>query len=442
MKKLFLLLSFVLTFQAFAQTTSEPFAKGNSQGLNWELRLNLPDCDHAGQKPGAFCTYKDMYKAARKSGVEDKLRDWMFDPEVKALFLAYFSFSNKTIRKRLCSASQKRQLPITIYLDDANADELREWFDTKCKGQKTIVVKRLGAPFMSPGGHLQHAKIFMAAGTKNLKEYTKMSTSEKAEARNRTLKFTSSSANMSSGGLSVHFENWLLFEQNETKNLAQSNICAFLAFEDATKEASNPRDIFAKSYNSCQKRIEDSRRRDISVIMVPTKSSYKPLNAMKNVVNSAKKNLRVAIHRLTTAQIYRSIFGKKADSVDFEMIMDDDTLRVGVRDGGLARDVGSNDIKAYRHLRRKGEVTFMETNAETHLFHNKFVIADDKALFQGAGNFTGRALNTYGYGNYEQFYEIRIPEIVKAYIRGFQEMKRRSTKRSNHPVGNHADLDL
>lgn len=441
MKNIILLLAIVLSFKALSET-SRPYASGNSNGLNWELRLNLPDCDNAGQKPGAFCTFKDMYKAARKSGVEDRLYDWMMDPEVKALFLAYFSFSNKTIRKRLCTTSLKRQIPITIYLDQANADELQGWFVSKCKGQKTIKIKRLGAPFASKGGHLQHSKIFMASQTVKLKEYALMNEEEKAQARQRELKFTSSSANMSSGGLSVHFENWLMFGQNETKQLAQTNVCAFLAFEKATAEYANPREVFATQYQSCYKRIQDKRRKDISMIMVPTKSSYKPLNSMRSVVNSASKNLRVAIHRLTTSQVYRSILGKKADYVDFEMIMDDDTLRVGVRDGGLARDVEASDIRAYRYLRNKGEVTFMETNAETHLFHNKFIIADDKALFQGAGNFTTRALNTGRYGNYEQFYEIRIPEIVKAYVRGFEEMKRRSTKRSNHPVGNHADLDL
>jgi phosphatidylserine/phosphatidylglycerophosphate/cardiolipin synthase-like enzyme len=86
----------------------------------------------------------------------------------------------------------------------------------------------------------------------------------------------------------------------------------------------------------------------------------------------------------------------------------------------------------------------METNADstTHLFHNKFIVIDDKVVFNGAGNFTSASLNTFGLGNMEQFYIIKIPELVQAYSKGWDTLHFRSTKATNHPVGSQPEKGI
>jgi hypothetical protein len=446
-----------LTSVNLAFAASEPYASGVSKDLTWEARFNMPDCEHEGRKKGAWCLQSDQQVAAKKSGIQDKLISWMEDEKVKSVYLAYFSFSNKTIRKALCKNAESKDLKVTIYLDQSKSPSLQEWFEDNCsvKALKNISVSGFGSAFGLPGSHLQHAKIFLTSETKNLKTIANMNASEKAAAKTQRTNFTSSSANMSSNGLAMHFENWMFYGQSSDKNLAQQNVCVFEAFKSIkTDGAVDSRDKYAKSYARCKKTIKAKMRNDIYFYMVPaTEKKYTPYYAMQSVAKKATKSLRVAIHRLTTGAIYRSVLGKAASKgVKVKVLMDDDTLRTGVVNGGPASDVASHDIKAYRYLRSQHniEVKFMETNADTipefsgvpHLFHNKFIVADDKALFQGAGNFTGTALNINRNGNYEQFYQIKVKEIVKAYKNAWDELNARTTKRGDHPVGHHADMDL
>ncbi|MDA9793130.1 phospholipase D-like domain-containing protein [Bacteriovoracaceae bacterium] len=445
--------SFLAATISFA-TTSAPFASGVSGDLKWEVRFNLPSCKHEGGKENAWCLYTDQKKNSKKSGIADKLKNWAFDDEVKSLHLAYFSFSNKTVRFTLCDASEMGK-NVNIYLDQSNSDSLDMWFDEECKDRSNINVYGLGAPFNSENGHLQHAKVFLASTTTGLKTYKEMNTVQRKAARGRNLRFTSSSANMSSNGLALHFENWMFLETKENKNLAQKNICLFKSFEKVSNSVvQDARSYFSESFQECVGDISAKKRSDLDFYVVPAaKGMPLPFDGMKKLVFDTKAYLRVAIHRLTTASVYKwLISGASKRGVDVKLIFDDDTLRTGVQDGGNAHDVGESDIKAYRYLRdnTKAEISFMETNAVTipalggvpHLFHNKFMISDGKALFQGAGNFTGRALNTYGPGNYEQFYIIRIPEVVKAYEDGWNVLRSRSTLRADHPVGHHADIEM
>src|SRR5690606_5009602 len=77
-----------------------------------------------------------------------------------------------------------------------------------------------------------------------------------------------------------------------------------------------------------------------------------------------------------------------------------------------------NMRQEYKHVRRlsalKAKVRYVETNHQARLLHhNKFMVFHDRraprAAFVGAGNFTGDAFNT----NLENFYMVRIPEIVQ-----------------------------
>lgn len=430
--KFFLFILFSLSNALYA---SPPFAKGQSEELKWEVRFNLPVCDHAGQKKGAWCTSKDGSASVEYSGIEDRLKSWINNEKVKSVYLAYFSFSNSSVRKALCSAAERRGLKVTVFLDESNMETPNVLKLRECSKNIQVIAKGQG-PFGSKDAHLMHMKIFMASFTETIKPFREYEAREKSLYEELPLYFSSSSANMSSNGTGLHFENWLFFNSPLSSNLAQQNICVFSALLDK-----NDRRTFAENFKSCSLKIEKAPRADIKFYAVPNFRMPKPYNAMMDMIETAKKEILVGIHRLTTKNIYAPI-AQKSKSVKVRVIFDDDTLRAGVKDGGDYKGPGRHDVLAYRALRKNAEISFMETQASedfTHMFHNKFLVTDREFLFQGAGNFTGAALNINRTGNYEQYYVIRTPEIVDAYVKGWMELRSRATLRSQHPVGHHPD---
>jgi len=355
----------------------------------------------------------------------------------------------------LCEGAKSRpDLKLNIYINYDSYDSLVEYF-SKCQNHKNIKIYSRGkGPFSSAGAYLQHTKIFLALETSDLKSIF----DEQEQSGERRIKFTSSSANMSAYGTNLHFENWLFFDAKENDYVAQQNICVFKAYgNEEDSLASKYKGVFKQRYADCVQALNNSKkvipREDIKFYLVPLIKSAqynfeRPYDAMKRAVFSAKENVYVAIHRLMTGKITKDIFIPVAQSsVNFEIIYDDDTLRFGKEDGGDYFDVDRNDVMNYRMLRRKADqIYFMETNAQAsgdsgkpHLFHNKFIVVDDKYLFQGAGNFTSSSLNIVDDGNIENFYLIEIPEIVKVYSQAFQLLKQRATRQEDHEVYNHED---
>jgi phosphatidylserine/phosphatidylglycerophosphate/cardiolipin synthase-like enzyme len=360
----------------------------------------------------------------------------MYDPEVKSLYLAYFSFSNKTVRKALCDAAIDRGVNITLYIDSSNVNHENVVALKNCSKKIRVIGRGVG-PFGTPGAHLQHAKIFLATSMEELKPLHELSYSERNKLMNDRIHFTSSSANMSSNGTALHFENWLFFDAPLRNYIAQQNVCTFVAFS-----VENDRDTFANEYENCVNQINAKPMRNIKYMMVPANDTapLTPLEAMEKVTY-VQRELLIGIHRLTSWPIFNLFVDAKENGADVRIIYDDDTLRAGVKNGGNYLDMGSHDVNSYRVLRDAGVKTyFMETNYETfsHVFHNKFVVGDRKKLFQGAGNFTSTALNIpskwnpSGFGNYEQFYYITVPEIADAYRAAWIVLKRRATRSQDH----------
>jgi hypothetical protein len=448
MKYLLWISLFILSLGTQAYSSPE-FAQGEFDGLKWEARFNLPDCEHKGRKQGAWCKDSDKKAAATKSGVEEKLSSWINDPKIKSLYLAYFSFSNSTVRKDLCEAALSGK-PVTLYLDSGyeGSSYLREHPSTKKDCGENFKIVFRGIPFGTPGGHLQHMKIFMALEDKDLE------TAMKNTSLNKTVRFTSSSANMSGYGTNIHLENWLFFQDKSQSYLAQQNFCVFKGM--ATKNTQN---AFSKEYNDCLKKVSATPRSKITMFVVPNaltpislREKRNPyIGGMKPMIENAKKYVKVAIHRLTAEAIYDRLFSEAASRVQVNVIYDDDTYRANVGSGGM--DVGRYDVYGYRNLKRNGvDVSFIETNdnakvqtGKGHIHHNKFIVVDGKELFQGAGNFTYSALNVSmrkssagdvvktRKGNYEQFYRISDEELVAAYDRAWDELFERSTWAEDHP---------
>jgi hypothetical protein len=410
-----------------------PFASGDGTDYKWAVRFNFPECDHQGQKKGAWCESTDATASTKKNGVEDHLRAWIENPKIKVIKMAYFSFSNKTVVKMLCDAATSRGLKAVLYIHGQsivdNVNTLKN-----CSPQNIQVVER-GTTFGTNNGYLQHAKIFLASEVDATKPLADLQGQEALDMEASTVHIASSSANMSSFGTSLHFENWMFLDAKANTQVAQTNLCFFKALEEMT---GTDRDSFALIYKNCREKITAAQNDEIVFYPVPHgKINPEAYKEMLDLIKNSTVSIKVAIHRLTASGVYKAL-ADKAATIPVNVILDDDILRTGVKNGGKALDVGGNDVLAYRTVRDAGaKVVFMETNADTttHLFHNKFMVFDEKTLFAGAGNFTATSLNTFNNGNIEHFYIIRQPGIVKAYNEAFNQLEALATPAAQHPVG-------
>lgn len=438
-----------------------------SDGLKWQVYFNFPACDHSqeGRRAGAWCEPSDIGKSEKNNGVEAHLKSWISDLNTKSIYISFFSFSNKNIAAALCAETSARpDLKVTIFLDKgegqvgalANTIDVldAEMSDPQHRryipGYKTGCGDRLkpretargSGGFGGAGNFLQHAKIFMALDQKELPESP--SGLNAWIKRSQKIRFTSSSANMSSYGTTLHFENWLFFETPADHYIGQQNLCTMMAFRMAEAQGNKQREQFKSAYQDCEAQISSPPSKDIEYYIVPSAANNKgtgPESVLKTIISSAQQFVKMAIHRFTTGSIAYPLMSKSRQGVSVMVIQDDDTLRASVIDGGSAADVGGYDVRILRMNLDAGiDVTFMETNSETttHMFHNKFIVVDDRVVFQGAGNFTADAINAGGKdGNYEQFYVIQIPQLVKAYSRAWDYLRETSTSKENHPVGGH-----
>src|SRR5690606_29498609 len=68
------------------------------------------------------------------------------------------------------------------------------------------------------------------------------------------------------------------------------------------------------------------------------------------------------------------------------------------------------------------ETRYMETNQHEHLLHhNKFIVFEENGeafVFGGAGNFTNQAFKS----NFENYYAIFIPEVVREYQKQYRHL--------------------
>jgi hypothetical protein len=416
------------------------YATGQIEDVSWEARFNFPACDHSddGRVAGAWCENGDQALSIELNGIESTLKSWIDDESVKSVTLAYFSFSNSNIARALCAAAEQRGLRVTLYIHNQQMNTPAVENLQTCSPD-LVEVKPRGGTFGAAGEFIQHAKIFMASEMRDPRPLTDLTDredeSELLAASEGRMRFTSSSANMSGFGTSLHFENWLFFDTTSANHLAQSNLCFFKGLESEQD--------FAQIYKSCRDAIESAPSESIEFIAVPHgRINPRPYTALRSLARGAQESIRVAAHRMTLSELMEIYVTKAAAGVDVQIVYDDDTLRASVRDGGEILSMDASDVQSYWKVRDGGiQTSFVETNAGSikHLQHNKYVIVDQKVVFQGAGNFTSAALNVSSDGNFEQFYVIRDEELAGAYTRAWEHLNKIASSKEEHPVGQNVD---
>ena len=420
-----------------------PYAKGVTGGMFWEARFNLPPCNHPPHKVGTYCTPQDQAAGAAQTGIEAELRAWANDPNIKSLQLAYFSFSDAAVKTLLCDAANSRGVKVNLYIHRENLGTPMALQLAQCSPGNINVIPR-GTQFGS--GYLMHAKVFLASSDPNPLPLHMMPEAARDAAAGQPSYLTSSSANMSSFGTSLHFDNWLMFTAKTSEYLVQQNLCFFNAIANMQLgDANAERLSFATLNKACVAGIQAPVRDDIKFFPVPHFNQTTPIYPqLKAAIDGATANIKVAADRMTTSRVYGPLDDAKGRGVDVNVILDDDTLRTGKCDGGSEIDQNATDVQAMRTMKAKGiGLSFLETNGDIgQLQHNKFMVFDDKLLIQGAGNFTSTALNASGPGNFEHYYMITTPEIVSTYGKLWKQLHDLATLEADHDVGGHMDIPI
>lgn len=431
------------------QSITPPFAKGEFSGINWQVRFNLPDCKHHGHPSGAWCTTDDRESSARKSGIEAQLMQWIKNPKTKSITMAYFSFSNSRIKVALCEAAKTRGVKIRLYLHNQNMPTVEDL--QTCAPENLKVIAR-GTEFGS--GYLQHAKMFLVSEASTPAPLSLITdAAEKAALSKTGVHFISSSANLSTYGTSLHFENWIMFTTSYGNRLAQENLCYFHALENSsTGQGGDERLIFAKINKQCLDNISAPAIPTARFVPVPHGDlTEQPADTLAKIIKNAKSSIKVGIHRLTASTISNLLAERNRSGVKVKINYDDDTFVSGkcrpvalTSDGEDEKKFEADDVYSMRLLKKSGvDVAFVETNNEIkHIHHNKFLIADDKVLFQGAGNFTSTSLNQYKTGNMEYFYVFTDPKLVQAYVNAWDKIRSVATPWEKHPMANIKDIPL
>jgi phosphatidylserine/phosphatidylglycerophosphate/cardiolipin synthase-like enzyme len=386
---------------------SEPFAKGEYAGVDWQLRLNRAQCNHPPHPP-TFCTNADRRRVADESGTEKLILSWISDPQVTSIRLSSMTFSSTAVAKALCTEVAKRPLDVEVYLQTRGKEQgnpENPWVRTfPCLAETGL---RGQFKLLERGGKnwLNHGKVILALSD--------------TQAR-----MTSSSANFSSSGFNLHYDNWLILQTDRTHPIAQANICFFESLKQmGLADGRQDKALFQKTQAAC-----GATEGDLRFVVTPRpQGEPSPLNLLLDEIKGAKDRILIAAHRITDQSqkpfpLIDTLIAKAKEGVKIRIIFDDDTLIAERKLPGFkGLQVNEEEIRGMRRLAEAGaDIRFIDSNeAVTALMHNKYMIIDGNFLFTGAGNFSLASLSGR---NIEQFYVVRVPEILAAYERGWDEL--------------------
>ena len=385
-----------------------------------------------------YCLYKDAKEnQKRQSSPHYNLVKLITDSNLKELKMAYLSFSNSDIIKKLCSeAITKNNVKVTLIVDKKNLkkkDKVAKLDLIKnCKPAKKYTEQGVANyPRIEFRGHsgkigFAHNKIIIA--------------SYKKEKAKRTIVY--SSANMSSG-TTLHHENWHFLTTSKESYFAQVHECVVEGMDKHSRTIRSRQGVKGKSglqnfvsfMDKCRSDIKVKEESDIKISIVPGDGKA----AMNNIIAHIKDSTRVsiAVHRFTHKPLLNALKrAAKKNSQEVRFIADDDIYWSGMANyveqtkkvecynraanPNIVSAVGANMCNEYfrvQSLKNSGaKIKYMETNQNLFLLHhNKYIVFELKdgssAVHCGAGNFTAAAFSK----NFENFYFITIPEVVEKF---------------------------
>ena len=381
------------------------------------------------KKEGAYCTPSDNSKLNKQEGnPHQKIIEWMRDSSTQEVFMTYLSFSKSSIIKELCQAVKKRNLKLTILIDEKNREnEKRMAKVLKLKKCINPNLEKPNTPVILTGGHQGEGKDQTGYA------HTKLIIINPSSPDQVRLVF--SSGNMSSGTTS-HHENWHFLTTHKDTYFFQAHLC----LKEGLLKHQSSKSNFIAFMSECQEKIKLSQEEDLKVFFIPGDGR----KAMRSLHSEFKRSIdvKMAAHRFSNGSIIR-VIKKNLLRTDFKakIIVDNDIHWTGL----LQTNIGRNTLYEFEKLAMLEslglEIKYIETFADNienpksiQLQHNKFLIftrQDDKGtVFTGAGNLTGAAF----YKNFENFYLISIPKVHKEFLKQYDYLSSLSLTSKELPL--------
>lgn len=399
--------SFVFFLTSLAVLGANAVSLKDYSPYKYEVLFTNPDCEtykydrpilardgsELIQKPkNVYCKPSDAIASGkRENSPQFRLIEWISDSATKELFLAYLSFSNKGIADALCEAL-KKGVKVDFVLDqnpdegetNSLAENLKQCGDIKIHYRGN----RGGIGFA-------HNKLLM------------VNPNDK-----KNIKLVFSSANMSTG-TTIHHENWNFVTTSPRSYFAQAHLC----LKDGMILKGESKKEFVKFISECRAKIATEEEDDIKTFFVPGEGK-KALNVITELSDKAKRVDMVA-HRFSGA-FHKLTSERLSQNKKIRLVCDDDMYWTVVLNADTGRNTRQEAYRLAELIKQGLDVKYMETNHQSFLLqHNKFMIFDlgaKDAVFTGAGNFTTSAFES----NFENFYLITIPEVVKSFQDQFE----------------------
>lgn len=382
--------------------------------IDLQLMHTKPLCNHEGKTP-AWCTYEDLKPSSEASGMVDNINaqiDLAVDPTKAKIYVAYFSFSNKPIFKKLCEKATAG-IPIEFFLDSSyRGNKLAA--DLLACGPNNVRLHFIGKMDTSNPAdiiwRLHHNKFLIVDS-----------------GDGQPVKINFSSGNLSAYGTSLHFDHWVTITADASSNIYKTHQCVVKSMllaidpdQDGVDSDIDDPSVYRQSLDKCLTDIASLRVEEaIAKETIAPLFSPNPKNEIADtLVKEIKKiqsgdTIRGAIQHFTHTAIARALTDACTRGVSVQMIMDDDIL------SGESEVPGVKEFFDSYLDNTCVTVQFMQTNAAGfQMMHNKFLVLGKTRVFAGAGHFTYSAMTK----NYENFYLMQTDSIMSQYNAMFDSM--------------------
>lgn len=404
-----------LAYDEYTVLFTNPVCRKYAYPANQEVLSNAGE--RLTNKPeNVYCGPSDSAASAeRETSPQKKLLEWIKDPETTEIFFAYLSFSNKVVGAEICKAVQERNVKVTFVLDR----------ETDLGAANTLLACQPGngdpnlKPRMELRGHdasigYAHNKVFLI------------------NPRSDKPRIVFSSGNLSSGVV-LHHENWHFLRVPARTHFAKAHVCLI----DGMLDHYRTKQEYSTFIKACRDGAGIGEESDLKTFFVPGDGGRAGQNVQTGIRNAT--SLGIAAHRFSYSLLRRELDARLAagSPPEVKLVADDDIWWAG---HGAPRDSVPNTAQEYdfvQQLQQGGmQVRYMETNNNAHyLHHNKFIVfttPQGDAAFAGAGNLTGTAFTD----NFENFYWITIPHVVKAMKEQHEHLWSLATPQESLPATN------
>jgi hypothetical protein len=383
-------------------------SQDQTEDTPFDLMHTRPECHHDGH-PTTWCTRDDVGPTAALSGMEKRINailDRAVDPATSKILIAYFSFSAKGVFTKLCEKG-KAGFDIEGFFDQSYRMQLPAQL-MSCQGPsgKNVRIHFLGQLSQVPYVWRLHHNKFLIV--------------DSGDERPVSVNF--SSGNLSSYGISEHFDHWALLTAPRASSLVKMHLCV----AESLRKAINPEGA------AVDQQIDDPNlyRSSLDACLSAQQTFFAPGTQWVEHAIDAEKiaplfspdpagaNAQILVENIGRVKPGGKIYGAMQHFLHYGIAS---ALRSAAQRGVSVRLVmdaalisGQSEVPGVKpfydsYLKESVsgmKVQFLVVNSpEFQMMHNKFLVmegldGDKTRVFSGAGHFSDAGLRD----NYENFY--------------------------------------